>query len=72
MGTVLTPRLEPMTIGVSLLQGAFKNNVPLLEVMKAGTWKKHTTFTDFYLKDLTSLQNGLRSLGTLSVAQHIV
>jgi hypothetical protein len=50
----------------------FKNNVPLLEVMKAGTWKKHTTFTDFYLKDLTSLQNGLRSLGTLSVAQHKV
>jgi hypothetical protein len=51
---------------------AFKNSVPLLEVMKVGTWKKHTTFTDFYLKDLTSLQNGLRSLGTLSVAQHKV
>jgi hypothetical protein len=51
---------------------AFKNSVPLLEVLKAGPWKKHTTFTDFYLKDLTSLQNGLRSLGTLSVAQHKV
>jgi hypothetical protein len=51
---------------------AFKNNVPLLDVMKAGTWKKHTTFTEFYLKDLTSIQEGLRSLGTLSVAQHRV
>jgi hypothetical protein len=40
--------------------------------LKAGTWKKHTMFTDFYLKDLTALQNGLRSLGTLSVAQHKV
>jgi hypothetical protein len=51
---------------------AFRNNVKLLDILKAGTWKRHTTFTDFYLKDLTSLQEGLRSLGTLSVAQHKV
>jgi hypothetical protein len=51
---------------------AFKNNVPLLDVIRAGTWKKHTIFTEFYLKDLTSIQEGLRSLGTLTVAQQRV
>jgi integrase len=48
---------------------AFKNSVPLIDVLRAGTWKNHTTFTSFYLKDVTSIQDGLRSLGTLSVAQ---
>jgi integrase len=51
---------------------AFKNSVPLLDVLRAGTWKSHTTFTSFYLRDLTSIQDGLRSLGTLSVAQQRV
>jgi integrase len=51
---------------------AFKNSVPLVDVLRAGSWKNHTTFTNFYLKDLTSIQDGLRSLGTLSVAQQRV
>jgi hypothetical protein len=48
---------------------AFKNNVPLVNILRAGTWRSHTTFTSLYLKDLTSIQDGLQSLGTLSVAQ---
>jgi hypothetical protein len=51
---------------------AFKNNVLLLDVMRDGTWKKHTTFTEFYLKDLIAILEGLQSLGTLSVAQQRV
>jgi hypothetical protein len=51
---------------------AFNNNATLTEVMRAASWKRHTTFSDFYLKDLTSINDGLRSLGTLSVARRVI
>jgi hypothetical protein len=38
---------------------AFTNSVPLLEVLRAGTWRHHSTFSDFYLKDVGSSAEGI-------------
>ena len=51
---------------------AFNYAVPLAAILKAGTWSSHTSFTSFYLRDLSTIQVGLRCLGQLSVAQTIV
>ena len=51
---------------------AWKANMGLSDIMKACTWKSHTTFTSFYLKDLTMIQDDIRSLGPLVAAQHVV
>lgn len=51
---------------------AFRNAVPLLDVLRAGCWKCHSTFSDFYLKDVTTIRDDMRNLGSLSVAQHVV
>jgi integrase len=51
---------------------AFTNAVPLLDVLKSGTWRSHSVFSDYYLKDLTTIHDDMLSLGTLSVAQQRV
>jgi hypothetical protein len=51
---------------------SFKNSVTLLDVLRAGTWKHHSTFSDYYLKDVATIRQGMLSLGTLSVAQQRV
>ena len=52
---------------------SFRGGVPLLDIMKACTWKNHSTFTSFYFRDV-SLQNmeGIFSLGDIVAAQQIV
>lgn len=41
-------------------------------ILSAGQWKSHTTFTQFYLRDLTFCRNQMLELGPLSVASQIV
>jgi hypothetical protein len=50
----------------------FQNSVPLTDVLRAGTWKNHSTFTDFYLRDLATINDNMLSFGTLSVSQQVV
>ena len=40
---------ETRGIALSLL---FKENFAVTQVLKAGTWRSHTTFTHHYLRDL--------------------
>ena len=50
----------------------WKANLSLEDVLMAATWKSHTTFTDFYLKDISMIQGDLHTLGPLAVAQQVV
>ena len=51
---------------------AFRGGVELEEVMRACSWTSETTFTDYYLKEVSLLQNDLKKLGPLSVAQSVL
>ena len=50
---------------------AFLRNISLDHIMHAGTWKHHTTFTSYYLKDLTRIKGDMMCLGPLVTAQVI-
>jgi hypothetical protein len=51
----------------------FRGSTSIEDLLTAGWWKNHTTFTDFYLKDL-SLINGddLKSLGPIVAGKQVV
>ena len=53
---------------------AFKGGVSLDQILGACFWKSHTTFTNFYLKDVSwkSKEGSEYSLGSVVSAQHIV
>ena len=53
---------------------AFKGGVSLDQILGACFWKLHTTFTNFYLKDVSwkSKEGSEYSLGSVVSAQHIV
>ena len=53
---------------------AFKGGVSLDQILGACFWKSHTTFTNFYLKDVAwrSKKSSEYSLGSVVSAQHIV
>lgn len=51
---------------------AFRGGADLEEVLRACSWQSQTTFTDFYLRDVSVVQDNLSRLGPLSVAQHVV
>ena len=53
---------------------AFKGGVSLDQILGACFWKSHTTFTNFYLKDVAwrSKESSEYSLGSVVSAQHIV
>jgi len=51
---------------------AFHENVSLEEILKACSWKSHTTFTDFYLRDISQVRDQVLELGPLVVAQNVV
>ena len=44
--------------------------VPLLDVLRAAQWRSHTTFTSFYLTDLTVLEEDLMKIGPVTSALH--
>ena len=60
---------EVRAIATSLL---FKKNSSLKDVMDAASWRSHTTFASFYLRDVTHKSLDLHTLGPVVAAQHLV
>ena len=50
----------------------FKKNFAVDQVLKAGTWRRHTTFTRHYLRDLAHRSLDTFHLGPVVVAQALV
>lgn len=51
---------------------AFTRQVPLSDVMRAAYWRRHTTFSNFYLRSLVSQIDGIISLSPVVAAQTVV
>ena len=51
---------------------AFSGEVDLDEILKNCSWKSHTMFSEFYLKDMTQVRDDLLSLGPLVAVQKVV
>ena len=51
---------------------AFRGGADIEEILRACHWQSHTTFTDFYLKDISMVQENLNKIGPLAVAQAII
>ena len=51
---------------------AFKGGVALDEIMASCFWRSHSTFTNFYLKDLCWHNGDVMKIGPVVAAQHIV
>ena len=67
---VPTPRAhETSGIAPSLL---YKKNFPVDQVLKVGTWRRHTTFTRHYLRDLAHKSLDTFHLGPVVAAQALV
>ena len=67
---VPAPRaLETRGIAPSLL---FKKNFAVDQVLKAGTWRRHTTFTRHHLRDLAHRSLDTFHLGPVVAAQALV
>jgi hypothetical protein len=49
---------------------AFLKNVSLDAILQACSWRSHTTFTSFYMKDLTRIQGDLLKLAPFVSALH--
>ena len=51
---------------------AFRGGIDLETVLSACSWKNDSTFTSFYLKDFSVMQQDLLKLGPLVVAQSVI
>ena len=51
---------------------ALHKNCSMDKILAACSWKSHTTFTSYYLKDMTLERDGMRQLGPLVVAKQVV
>ena len=51
---------------------ALHRNCSMEKILSACSWKNHTTFTSFYLRDMTLEKDGMRQLGPLVVAKQLV
>jgi len=51
---------------------SFKGGRELEAILQAGSWKSHQTFTRFYLKDTSMMDNQLMKLGPLVSAQTVI
>ena len=51
---------------------AFKRNFAVGQVMRAGVWSRQTTFTSFYLRDVTHRSLDTFSLGPVVAAQQVL
>ena len=60
---------ETRGIAPSLL---FKKNFAVTQVLKSGTWRKHTTFTLHYLRDLAHRSLETFHLGLVVAAQALI
>lgn len=48
------------------------NSAPVEDILKAAYWNSETTFTNFYLRDMSGFSEQIHRLGPLSVAQTTV
>ena len=60
---------ETRSLGPSLL---FKKNYSVESVLRAGTWKRQTTFSRFYLRDLSFRILDTYHLGPVVAAQEVL
>ena len=51
---------------------AYYRNISVEEILKACSWKCHSTFSDYYLKDLSLVRDEMHVLGPVVAAQSIV
>ena len=51
---------------------AFTSQINIDKILKYCSWISHTTFLEFYLKDLTQVHDDLHSLGPIVAAQKVV
>ena len=51
---------------------AFYSSVPLEQILLAGTWRTHNTFSSFYLKNLTESSSKGYRLGPIVAAQSVI
>ena len=51
---------------------AFRGSCEMSDLLRAGMWKSHNPFIDFYLKDVSVFQEGLYRLGPIVAAQQVV
>jgi hypothetical protein len=51
---------------------AFAKRASLADIMNAASWKSHTTFTRFYLRDVTNISDNMLKLGPVVAAQLIL
>jgi len=51
---------------------AFKDSIELESILRACTWKNGNTFTRHYLRDVSSVSDGVFSLGPVVAAQRVV
>jgi hypothetical protein len=63
--------VKPHEVRSLAVSWAAANRASMKEVMQAANWRSHTTFTDFYLRDMTNLRGKLMKLGPLSAAQGV-
>ena len=50
---------------------AFHKNASMEKILLAGTWRSHTTFTSYYLKDLSVIRDRMLQLGPIVSALHV-
>ena len=50
---------------------AFQSGVSLDQILSAGDWKSHNTFTQFYLKDVAWADSELFHLGPVVAPQQV-
>ena len=51
---------------------ASTSQIDIDEILNNCSWKSHTTFPEFYLKDLTQVRDELHSVGPIVAAQKVV
>ena len=65
------PQRARETHGI-VLSRLFKKNFAVVQVLKVGTWRRHTTFTRHYLRDLAHRSLETFDLGPVVAAQTLV
>ena len=65
-------RIRPHELRAIAPSVAFKRNFAVGQVMRAGVWSRQTTFTSFYLRDVTHRSLDTFSLGPVVAAQQVL
>lgn len=62
-------KVKPHDVRALSASWALHQKVPLEDILQAATWSSHTTFTRFYLTNMTNISEGMLKLGPLVVSQ---